>query len=70
MLYIPGVSPTHVAELPTCLNGKALKVLHTALEAISWFSKAHFLILPSMYELEASPRHPCLERKSCGTNIS
>jgi UDP:flavonoid glycosyltransferase YjiC (YdhE family) len=51
--YIPGVSSTRIADLPTCLYGKGLKVLHRALEAVSWVPKAHCLLLPSVYELEA-----------------
>ncbi|XP_059430443.1 UDP-glycosyltransferase 87A2-like [Corylus avellana] len=51
--YIPGVSSTRMADLPTCLYGKGLKVLHRALEAVSWVPKAQCLLLPSVYELEA-----------------
>jgi UDP:flavonoid glycosyltransferase YjiC (YdhE family) len=50
--YIPGVSSTRIADLPTCLYGKGLKVLHRALEAVSWVPKAQCLLLPSVYELE------------------
>ncbi|KAG6677985.1 hypothetical protein I3842_14G057200 [Carya illinoinensis] len=50
--YIPGVPSTRIADLPTCLYGKGLTVLDKALEAISWVSKAHCLLLASVYELE------------------
>ncbi|XP_057472577.1 UDP-glycosyltransferase 87A2-like [Actinidia eriantha] len=51
--YIPGIPPTRIADLPTIFYGDALKVLHRALEAISLVPKAQYLLLTSVYELEA-----------------
>ncbi|GFZ13433.1 UDP-Glycosyltransferase superfamily protein [Actinidia rufa] len=51
--YIPGIPPTRIADLPTIFYGDGLKVLHRALEAISLVPKAQYLLLTSVYELEA-----------------
>ncbi|XP_057488040.1 UDP-glycosyltransferase 87A2-like [Actinidia eriantha] len=51
--YIPGIPPTRIADLPTIFYGDALKVLHRALEAVSLVPKAQYLLLTSVYELEA-----------------
>ncbi|KAB2604180.1 UDP-glycosyltransferase 87A1-like [Pyrus ussuriensis x Pyrus communis] len=51
--YIPGLPSTRVTDLPTCFYAKGLNVLDRALEAISSLSKARWLLLPSVYELEA-----------------
>ncbi|GKV20723.1 hypothetical protein SLEP1_g30805 [Rubroshorea leprosula] len=51
--YIPGVSSIRIADLPTCLYGKGLSVLNRGLEAVSCVSKAQYLLLVSVYELES-----------------
>ncbi|XP_068338403.1 UDP-glycosyltransferase 87A1-like [Pyrus communis] len=51
--YIPGLPSTRVTDLPTCFYAEGLNVLDRALEAISSLSKARWLLLPSVYELEA-----------------
>ncbi|CAL8998909.1 unnamed protein product [Prunus brigantina] len=51
--YIPGLRSTRVADLPTCFYGKGLNVLDRALESVASLSKAQWLLLPSVYELEA-----------------
>ncbi|XP_021810511.1 UDP-glycosyltransferase 87A1-like [Prunus avium] len=51
--YIPGLPSTRVADLPTCFYGKGLNVLDRALESVASVSKAQWLLLPSVYELEA-----------------
>lgn len=53
MDYIPGLTSTRVADLPTCFYGKGLKVLDRALESIASLAKAQYLLLPSVYELES-----------------
>lgn len=50
---IPGVSSIRKVDLPTCLYGKGLDVLHRGLEAVSGVSKVQFLLLVSVYELES-----------------
>ncbi|KAK8494253.1 hypothetical protein V6N13_138568 [Hibiscus sabdariffa] len=50
---IPGVSSIRKVDLPTCLYGKGLEVLHTGLEAISRVSSVQYLLLVSVYELES-----------------
>ncbi|PSR95036.1 UDP-glycosyltransferase [Actinidia chinensis var. chinensis] len=51
--YIPGIPPTRIADLPTIFYGDGLKVLHRALEAVSLVPKAQYLLITSVYELEA-----------------
>lgn len=51
--YIPGLPSTRVVDLPTCFYGKGLNVLDRALESVASLSKAQWLLLPSVYELEA-----------------
>ncbi|XWS74397.1 hypothetical protein CRYUN_Cryun02cG0211800 [Craigia yunnanensis] len=50
---IPGVSSIRKVDLPTCLYGKGLDVLHRGLEAVSGVSKVQYLLLVSVYELES-----------------
>lgn len=51
--YIPGLPPTRIADLPTCLYGKGNQILNKALESISTTeTKAQYLLLASPYELE------------------
>ncbi|KAK8551023.1 hypothetical protein V6N13_119519 [Hibiscus sabdariffa] len=50
---IPGVSSIRKVDLPTCLYGKGLDVLHRGLEAISGVSNVQYLLLVSVYELES-----------------
>lgn len=52
MDYIPGISPTRVADLPTFFTGDGRKVLHGAIECISTASKAQFFLSTSFSELE------------------
>ncbi|KAI5321631.1 hypothetical protein L3X38_030702 [Prunus dulcis] len=51
--YIPGLPSTRVADLSTCFYGKGLNVLDRALESVALLSKAQWLLLPSVYKLEA-----------------
>ncbi|XP_057442212.1 UDP-glycosyltransferase 87A1-like isoform X2 [Lotus japonicus] len=53
MDYIPGVSPTRVADFP--LNDDSYRskgVLKQCLKGFSWVHKAQYLLFPSIYELE------------------
>ncbi|KAL6204351.1 hypothetical protein ACLB2K_021619 [Fragaria x ananassa] len=50
--YIPGISSTRMADLPTIFYGDGQKVLNIALEAVSSTHKAQYLLLTSFYELE------------------
>lgn len=51
--YSPGLPPTLIADLPTCLYGKGNQKLYKALESISTTqSKAQCLLLSPVYELE------------------
>ncbi|KAI3676382.1 hypothetical protein L1987_85988 [Smallanthus sonchifolius] len=51
--YIPGVPPIRVADLVTGFNGKGKDTAAVALNGISMSANAQFLILTSVYELEA-----------------
>ncbi|KAK6234574.1 UDP-glucuronosyl/UDP-glucosyltransferase - like 10 [Theobroma cacao] len=50
---IPGISSIRKVDLPTCLYGKGLDVLHRGLEAVSGVAKVQYLLLVSVYELES-----------------
>ncbi|XP_050367454.1 UDP-glycosyltransferase 87A1-like [Argentina anserina] len=50
--YIPGISTTRLADLPTILYGDGLSTLDRALEAVSSTHKAQYLLFTSFYELE------------------
>ncbi|GAV58680.1 UDPGT domain-containing protein [Cephalotus follicularis] len=50
--YIPGVSSTRIKDLATCIYGKGQEALHRAIETISLVSKAQYLLLTSVYELD------------------
>ena len=52
--YIPGVSETRLADLPTFFSGDGRKVIDLTLEAARSIDKAQFLISTSVYELESS----------------
>ncbi|KAF8018764.1 hypothetical protein BT93_H3615 [Corymbia citriodora subsp. variegata] len=47
--YIPGISPTSVADLPTRADPRVLK---RAVECVTQVSKAQYLLFTSLYELE------------------
>ncbi|OVA02796.1 UDP-glucuronosyl/UDP-glucosyltransferase [Macleaya cordata] len=51
--YIPGISPTCLADMPTIFNGTGQKVLGRVLEAFSLVRKAQCLLLTSFHELDA-----------------
>ncbi|XP_044466648.1 UDP-glycosyltransferase 87A1-like [Mangifera indica] len=51
--YIPGLSSTRLADLPTVLYGGGRRVLHWVLECVSGVSKAQYLLFTSVYKLEA-----------------
>ncbi|XP_059430527.1 UDP-glycosyltransferase 87A1-like [Corylus avellana] len=51
--YIPGVSATHVVDLPTFMYGNGPVVLHRTMEGLSSLSKAQYLIFASIHELES-----------------
>ncbi|KAI7757889.1 hypothetical protein M8C21_032458 [Ambrosia artemisiifolia] len=51
--YIPGVPPTRVADLVTIINGKGKEVRSVTLQAILMATKAQFLLVLSVYELES-----------------
>ncbi|KAK9124616.1 hypothetical protein Sjap_014218 [Stephania japonica] len=50
--YIPGLSPTRLADFPTFFSGVGRQVLGLALEAFVWVKRAQGLIFTSFYELE------------------
>ncbi|XP_038882753.1 UDP-glycosyltransferase 87A1-like [Benincasa hispida] len=50
--YIPGVSETRLAYLPTFFSGDGHEVIDLTLEAARSIDKAQFLISTSVYELE------------------
>ncbi|XP_062013498.1 UDP-glycosyltransferase 87A1-like [Rosa rugosa] len=50
--YIPGISTTRMADLPTVLYDDVQQVLNRALEAVSSTYKAQYLLSTSFYELE------------------
>lgn len=51
--YIPGLEPTKLADFPTIFHGAGRKILHAALQSASKVSKAQYLLLSSVYKLEA-----------------
>ncbi|XP_059430670.1 UDP-glycosyltransferase 87A1-like [Corylus avellana] len=51
--YIPGISSTRLVDLLASSNGSNLQITHRLLEAFSWLSKAQYLLLTSLYELES-----------------
>ncbi|OMO82906.1 UDP-glucuronosyl/UDP-glucosyltransferase [Corchorus capsularis] len=51
--YIPGLTPTHLADLPTIiLHGNDSKTLQFTLNCISTVPKAQYLLFTCVYELE------------------
>ncbi|KAL6341444.1 hypothetical protein AAG906_032563 [Vitis piasezkii] len=50
--YIPGLSPTRIADFPALLHHKN-PILPRTREVLSWVPKAQYLVLASVYELEA-----------------
>ncbi|XP_022732304.1 UDP-glycosyltransferase 87A1-like [Durio zibethinus] len=50
--YIPGLTPIHLADLPTIFYGNGLQTLHLALDCVSSVPKAQYLLFTSVYELE------------------
>ncbi|KAF9596699.1 hypothetical protein IFM89_012898, partial [Coptis chinensis] len=50
--YIPGISSTSLADLPTFFSGIGKQVLGAALEVISLMQKAQCVLFTSFYELE------------------
>lgn len=50
--YIPGISTTRMADLPTVFHEDGQQVLSRALEAVSSAYKAQYLLSTSVYELE------------------
>lgn len=51
--YIPGLPPTRIADLSTCLYGKGHTILARALGSLSSTqTKAQHLLLSSVYELK------------------
>ncbi|XP_034687624.1 UDP-glycosyltransferase 87A1-like [Vitis riparia] len=50
--YIPGISSIRIADLPGSIYWNK-PFLPMMLEALSWLSKAQYLLLATMYELEA-----------------
>lgn len=51
--YIPGIPPTRIADLPSVFSHEVLEVVRTACEALLRVSKAQYLLLTSIYELES-----------------
>ncbi|XP_050109313.1 UDP-glycosyltransferase 87A1-like [Malus sylvestris] len=51
--YIPGISTTRIADLPTILYGNDRQLLHRAMETISSMYKAQYILSTSIYELES-----------------
>ncbi|XP_057964860.1 UDP-glycosyltransferase 87A1-like [Malania oleifera] len=52
--YIPGMSPTRVADLPTIIHGISEPTLRRALDSVVRLDhKAQYLLLSSIHELEA-----------------
>lgn len=50
--YIPGISTTRMADLPTLFHADGQQVLSRAIEAVSSAYKAQYLLSTSVYELE------------------
>ncbi|KAH7549842.1 hypothetical protein JRO89_XS13G0090700 [Xanthoceras sorbifolium] len=51
--YIPGLSPTRLANLPTIFYGTSKQTLDRALKCVGEVSKAQYLLFTSVYMLEA-----------------
>lgn len=51
--YIPGLPPTRISDLPPMFSEDAQEMLHKALDQLSWLPKAQYLLISSIYELEA-----------------
>ncbi|GMI81898.1 UDP-glucosyl transferase 87A2 [Hibiscus trionum] len=51
--YIPGLTPTRLADLPTIFYGNGRQVLNIALDCVSSMPKAQYLLFTSVYELES-----------------
>ncbi|KAJ6409363.1 hypothetical protein OIU84_008956 [Salix udensis] len=51
--YIPGIPPTRLVDFPTVFHGTGRQTLPRALDSVSLASKAQYLLLTSVYELEA-----------------
>ncbi|XVF05804.1 hypothetical protein REPUB_Repub05bG0204200 [Reevesia pubescens] len=50
--YIPGLTPTRLADLPTIFHGNGRQTLHIALDCVSSMPKAQYLLFTSVHELE------------------
>ncbi|GMI92025.1 hypothetical protein like AT2G30150 [Hibiscus trionum] len=51
--YIPGLTPTRLADLPTFFDGNGRQVLNLVLDCVSSMPKAQYLLFTSVYELES-----------------
>ncbi|KAJ6671024.1 GLYCOSYLTRANSFERASE [Salix viminalis] len=51
--YIPGIPPTRLVDFPTVFHGTGRQTLPRDLDSVSLASKAQYLLLTSVYELEA-----------------
>ncbi|KAJ6671021.1 CYANOHYDRIN BETA-GLUCOSYLTRANSFERASE-RELATED [Salix viminalis] len=51
--YIPGIPPTRLVDFPTVFHGTGRQTHPRALDSVSLASKAQYLLLTSVYELEA-----------------
>ncbi|XP_057954262.1 UDP-glycosyltransferase 87A1-like [Malania oleifera] len=51
--YLPGISPTRIADLPTILEGDGDWLLPLVLEVMTWVPKSQYVLFTSVYELEA-----------------
>ena len=49
--YIPGLSPTRIADFPALVHTKN-PILPRTMEVFSWIPRSQYLLLPSVYELE------------------
>lgn len=50
--YIPGLLPTRIADFPALLHSKN-PILDRTIEVFSWVPRAQYLVMASVYELEA-----------------
>ncbi|KAJ8751254.1 hypothetical protein K2173_016435 [Erythroxylum novogranatense] len=51
--YIPGVSSTRLSDFPSMFFQNGWQIFPRTMECISWVSKAQYLLISSVYELEA-----------------
>ncbi|KAK8645697.1 hypothetical protein V6N13_119520 [Hibiscus sabdariffa] len=51
--YIPGLTPTRLADLPTIFHVNDQQVLSLVLDCVSSMPKARYLLFTSVYELES-----------------